>query len=108
MHSNHFFLPTEVSSPTGDRPDDVTVLHQCACLNVPCEAEEIPNSCPELLDAINDKKKSALHDAASRGYDDMMRLLVRCNADVTLLDKHGKTALDYAFKGIALNRAAST
>jgi uncharacterized protein len=65
---------------------------------------EAVNMCLELgmdVNHANSMGLTALHGAANRGSDDIIRVLVDHGADLTALDKEGRSPLDWA-KGVFL------
>eukprot|EP00474_Spongospora_subterranea_P008957 CRZ09415.1 hypothetical protein [Spongospora subterranea] len=77
--------------PNGDTPLHVAVQVNCIRL-----VEEFINENYHLLNAQNYKGSSAMHQAASLGLNDVVKLLITAGADVEILDWEGRTPLDCA------------
>ncbi|THW54470.1 hypothetical protein D6D19_10716, partial [Aureobasidium pullulans] len=59
----------------------------------------LTNRCLDLgakVDATDKYGETALHYAAEAGHLDIVEILIQANADRTVLDSHGRTALDCA------------
>jgi ankyrin repeat protein len=65
------------------------------------EAVKLCHSLGMDVNQANSMGITALHGAANRGSDDIIRYLVEQGADLTARDKEGRTALDWA-KGVFL------
>jgi ankyrin repeat protein len=78
------------SSGTGE-----TALH---LVSTPHTAEYLLKACPSFPIDIREKThgRTPLHCAAVRGLDDVVEVLLRAGADISLRDDRGKLAMDMA------------
>ncbi|KAI4121107.1 MAG: hypothetical protein LQ338_006561 [Usnochroma carphineum] len=74
----------------------ITPLHRASSLNHPKIVEMLLQHDRSIIKARNAYGKTALHDAAERGFADVVEILLNFGANLVLRDNSAKTPLSYA------------
>ncbi|KAL8834565.1 MAG: hypothetical protein Q9170_003693 [Blastenia crenularia] len=75
---------------------DISALHRAAALNHPAVVEMLLKHDPKIHNMRNVYGKTALHDAAERGFAEIVGLLLRSGADASAQDDEKRTPLVHA------------
>ena len=80
------------------RPESniVSALHRAASLNHPDVVELLVQHDPTYVHARNSFGKTALHDAAERGFLKVVQVLIKAGADLRAKDNRQETPLSFA------------